>query len=326
MKTKGTIILSIAALLFAAFATPVYAASAVASGSPALSSTSVSTSSYSPQPGDVKLTRDKVFLDLSRSRLIVSTGSPTRVDAVLSGNLPDPCHVLRIVVGSTIASSSINISVYSLFDPAVACATVLQPFSVKVPLGSFTSGSYTVTVNGLLLGKFSVGSTTTTASPLAISSSGTSASTLSLSPSPSASLLSTGSSLATSTSISSTGYSPQPGDALLTRDKVFLDLAGSRLIVSTGSPTKVAAVLSGNLPDPCHVLRVVVGSSTTSSSINIQVYSLYKAGVACITVLKPFSVTVPLGSFTSGSYSVLVNGMLLGRFSANSTTVNSVTQ
>ncbi len=132
-------------------------------------------------------------------------------------------------------------------------------------------------------------------------------------------------SLTTSTGTSSASYFPQPGDSKLTRDKVFLDLAKSRLIVSTGIPTKAEAVLTGNLPDPCHLLRIVVGSTTLSGTIYIQVYSLFNRGVACVTVLKPFSVTVPLGSFTSGTYTVLVNGILLGRFSASPITITGGT-
>jgi hypothetical protein len=144
-------------------------------------------------------------------------------------------------------------------------------------------------------------------------------------PSTSLTLPSAASSTATlltiSTGTTSTGYSPQPGDAKLTRDKVFLDLAKSRLIVSSGSPVKVSAVLTGNLPDACHLLRIVVGTAASSGNINIQVYSLFNPGVACITVLKPFSVTVPLGSFTSGQYTVMVNGILLGRFTASPATI-----
>ncbi len=133
-------------------------------------------------------------------------------------------------------------------------------------------------------------------------------------------------SVLTSTGTSSSSYSPQPGDIKLTRDKVFLDLAKSRLIVSTGYPVKVSAYLVGNLPDPCHVLRVVVGSSTTSSTINISAYSLYDPTLACVTVLQPFSVTVPLGTFSSGQYTVLVNGVLLGTFNANAITSSTVTK
>ena len=119
-------------------------------------------SSYSPQPGDEKLIRDVVFMNFAKSRLIVSATRPVQVQAVLVGNLPDPCHVLRVVLGATTVTKTINISVYSLVKPGSSCATVLQPFSVTVPLGSFSSGSYTVFVNGTKLGTFSAGAATTT--------------------------------------------------------------------------------------------------------------------------------------------------------------------
>jgi hypothetical protein len=165
MKAKNILILSIVALLVAAFPTSALASSA-GLGSERLStslasSTSISSSSYSPQPGDVKLTRDTVFMDMAKSHLIVASGQPVKVDAVLTGSLPDPCHVLRIVVGATTATNVINIQVYSLFQKGVACITVLKPFSVTLPLGSFTSGQYTVFVNGLKLGTFSASPATT---------------------------------------------------------------------------------------------------------------------------------------------------------------------
>ncbi len=150
-------------------------------------------------------------------------------------------------------------------------------------------------------------------SSLAGGSSATSSSSASIIPA---------SSTSTSTvSLSSSSYSQQPSDSLLRRDKVFLDLANSRLITSATLPMKVEAVIAGNLPDPCHVLRVVVGSTTLSNTINISVYSLFKSGTACITVLKPFSVTVPLGTFTSGTYTVTVNGLKLGTFTAGVATI-----
>lgn len=184
MKTKFLVLLSIISLLFAAFASPVsvaYARDAARAGallstqvistsssstSDSSTTTSISTSSasYSPQPSDVYLIRDTVFLDLANSRLNVSSSYPVQVSATLKGYLPDPCHILRAVVGSSNATSSINISVYSLVKAGTACITVLQPFTVTVPLGSFTSGHYTVYVNSAKLGEFSVISVTSSTS------------------------------------------------------------------------------------------------------------------------------------------------------------------
>ncbi len=162
MKIKSIYILSIVTLLLAAFTGPAFAAPARATSTVSLStSTATSSASYSPQPGDDKLIRDKVFMDFAKSRLLISATRPVHVQAVLSGYLPDPCHVLRVVTGLTATTRTINISVYSLYKAGTACASVLQPFSVTVPLGSFSSGTYTVYVNGTVLGTFSTGGTIT---------------------------------------------------------------------------------------------------------------------------------------------------------------------
>jgi hypothetical protein len=131
-------------------------------------------------------------------------------------------------------------------------------------------------------------------------------------------------SLLTAPALSSSSYGPQPGDAQLIRDKVFLDLEKSRLLLSATRPLQVKATLVGSMPDPCHVLRVVVGPATIANVINIDVYSLVKTGSACITVLQPFSVTVSIGTFTSGSYTVDVNGTKLGSFTASPATTTSL--
>jgi len=184
MKMKTFITLTILTLLLAAFAAPASAAtnatyvsflplvdhsqsfaaintSASTTTTSTISTASVSSSSYAPLPTDSALKRDKVFLDLESSRLLVSATLPVSVQAVIVGNLPDPCHILRAVVGLSSTSRTINISVYSLFNPGTACITVLKPFSVTLPLGTFTSGTYIVLVNGERLGSFSVGSTIT---------------------------------------------------------------------------------------------------------------------------------------------------------------------
>jgi len=114
----------------------------------------LSTSSYSPQPGDINLKVGPVFLDLAHSYLQVGKGFPEPVDLILKGSLPDPCHQLRVVVSSTSTSSNINVKVYSVFNPQSVCISVLQPFIVAIPLGFFTGGLHAVYINGLLFGKF----------------------------------------------------------------------------------------------------------------------------------------------------------------------------
>jgi hypothetical protein len=117
-------------------------------------------SGYEPQPGDENLKRDPVFLDLASSQFILNyphDSSISEVIVVLQGNLPDPCHRLRVVVTPPDAQNVINLDVYSVVDPVVACITVLKPFTANIPLGSFSDEQYTVMVNGENLGEFSEG-------------------------------------------------------------------------------------------------------------------------------------------------------------------------
>jgi hypothetical protein len=117
-------------------------------------------------------------------------------------------------------------------------------------------------------------------------------------------------------SIPPSGYEPQPDDDKLTRDQVFLEMENSQVVISESLPAQVSLILNGNLSDPCHQLRVVVIPNNSKKTINLVVYSIYNPKVACITVLKPFSATIPLGSYAGGHYTVYVNGQLLGGFDA----------
>jgi hypothetical protein len=117
-------------------------------------------SGYEPQAGDDNLKRGQVFLDLANSKFTHPNSPTSQVQVVLQGNLPDPCHSLRVVVSPPDANNVINLEVYSVVDPSVACTTVLEPFSAIIPLGSYPDGEYTVMVNGERLGQFSAGSGT----------------------------------------------------------------------------------------------------------------------------------------------------------------------
>jgi len=112
------------------------------------------TSGFEPQPSDASLSRSQVFLELDSGELITMDSTPLQVTAVLTGNLPDPCHQLRVVVTPANSEKRIDIEVYSLTDPSVACTTVLSPFVARIPLGGYFGGQFSVYVNGELFGEF----------------------------------------------------------------------------------------------------------------------------------------------------------------------------
>lgn len=110
------------------------------------------------------------------------------------------------------------------------------------------------------------------------------------------------------------GYDPQESDLALERGPVYLDIGASSIVSAESFPVQISVVINGNLPDPCHRLRVVVSPPNPQNQINLEVYSVYEAGTICVTMLKPFSATIPLGTFSTGHYLVFANGELVGEF------------
>jgi len=113
-------------------------------------------------------------------------------------------------------------------------------------------------------------------------------------------------------SIPPSGYEPQPDDAKLTRDQVFLDVENSSVLIRESLPAQVSVMLNGNLSDPCHQLRVVVTPANSLKEIKLEVYSVFDPNMACITVIKPFTATIPLGNYAGGHFTVYANGQLVG--------------
>jgi hypothetical protein len=116
--------------------------------------------------------------------------------------------------------------------------------------------------------------------------------------------------------MSESEYSPAPGDDQLRRSVVHLDLEASEILIMESFPVQVNVILRGSLPDPCHELRIIPSEPDEDKKINLEVYSLADPSQACITVIEPFEATVSLGSFPQGTYTILVNGEILGKFDA----------
>lgn len=108
--------------------------------------------SFSPNPGDTKLERGSVFM--SNSELLIRESYPVQIALVLSGELPTPCHQLRVNMNPPDAENKIQVEAYTVFDPAMNCIQVLKPFQENVELGTFPSGHYTVWVNENQVGEF----------------------------------------------------------------------------------------------------------------------------------------------------------------------------
>ncbi len=105
-------------------------------------------------------------------------------------------------------------------------------------------------------------------------------------------------------------YAPQPGDVNLELGGVFISEKG--LLTLESFPPQYMLAFSGDLPTPCNDLRVKVGAPDAGGQIVVEAYSVIDNTMACIQVLEPFSVSIPLGSFADGKYTVLLNGEVVG--------------
>jgi hypothetical protein len=111
-------------------------------------------SAYLPQTADANLTTGNAYPDLQSSELLVLESLPVQINLVLRGELPTPCHQLRIMLNPPDAQNRIEVQVYSVVDPDQMCIQVLEPFEATVSLSSFSNGTYFVFVNGEYLGEF----------------------------------------------------------------------------------------------------------------------------------------------------------------------------
>jgi hypothetical protein len=110
-------------------------------------------------------------------------------------------------------------------------------------------------------------------------------------------------------------YAPAPGDDKLIRGTAFVDMTASRMILLETAPHhQVKLHLIGTLPNPCYKLRVNPAQPNDQNDINVEVYSVTKPGQVCTEVIQDFDVEIPLGSFTGGHFTFLINGIVLGYF------------
>jgi hypothetical protein len=115
-----------------------------------------------------------------------------------------------------------------------------------------------------------------------------------------------------STDMPSNDYSPQPEDENLLRSEAYID--SSELLILESYPLQFTLNLKGNLPTPCHQLRVSASAPDAENKIYVDVYSVADANKVCDQVLSPFEANVSLGSFATGHYALFVNGSQVAEF------------
>jgi hypothetical protein len=109
-------------------------------------------------------------------------------------------------------------------------------------------------------------------------------------------------------------YLPQPSDLNLKREDAYVD--SSQLLIMESMPLQFSINLKGNLPNPCYRLRISPAQPDAENKINVEVYSLVDPELICVQTTKPYDVNFPLGSYPTGHYFLLVNGVQIAEFDA----------
>lgn len=107
---------------------------------------------FAPGPGDANLIRGEVFVQ--EADLLIRESFPPQISLILKGELPTPCHQLRVEIGTPDANKQIQVAVYSVTNPDLMCTQVIMPFEESLDLGIFPGGHYSVFVNEELVGEF----------------------------------------------------------------------------------------------------------------------------------------------------------------------------
>ena len=107
---------------------------------------------------------------------------------------------------------------------------------------------------------------------------------------------------------------PAPGQATWSEGNAFVNSVD--LVIMESYPIQVGMYIEGELPTPCNHLTIDIAAPDADNNIHVRVYSLINPAEMCIQVIEPFSqnVSLPTADLADGTYSVFVNGELVGTF------------
>jgi hypothetical protein len=100
-----------------------------------------------------------------------------------------------------------------------------------------------------------------------------------------------------------------PGTTLPLADRLPVYVDSVDILLAESWPVQVRVLVKGNLPNPCHALAWDLGEPDADGRIVLDLYSTADLDQVCVEMLQGFEQTIALGSFTSGSYVLVVNGV-----------------
>ena len=106
-------------------------------------------------------------------------------------------------------------------------------------------------------------------------------------------------------------YAPRKKDVNLKRDEIVLTASNLSERYDL-TPLRAELHILGSMPSVCSQLRIKVNSPNNEYKINIEVYGVSDLKLKCENVFQQFDITILLGAYSLGQYTVWVNGNLAG--------------
>ena len=105
-------------------------------------------------------------------------------------------------------------------------------------------------------------------------------------------------------------YSPKPADSKLARGSVEIQHAA---VATLAAKTASTLAIEGNLPTPCHELRLQIPDSPDAQRVlRIEAWSVSDPAQMCAQMLQPFSAQIELPA-KSEAFTITLNGQMVSR-------------
>jgi hypothetical protein len=111
-------------------------------------------------------------------------------------------------------------------------------------------------------------------------------------------------------------YAPQPGDGTMMRSDA--EIVSASILMAESFPPQFSISLAYRLTNPCFQLRVSTSQTDSQNRIQLIIYGVAPKDKPCtlMALLTPQEASISLGSYPAGQYTVWINGVQVGEFSA----------
>jgi hypothetical protein len=93
-------------------------------------------------------------VSIEKAQILLLESFPVQVQLQLEGYKPTPCHTLQWGVSEPDSQGRIDVEVRAGIESELLCIQVVERFEVRIPLGDYTEGAFSVWVNGEQVGAF----------------------------------------------------------------------------------------------------------------------------------------------------------------------------